>query len=215
MSLAPQPSSQIVFSGIRCARDRYNAELQSAASEITSIAKVFKRWGAEVKISQEDATMTDMLRSLECSDIVHAAVHADTRGLSLRDDVLDAEKMKGRLFRCRLLVLSACEVGDIRAPEVFLWEALGQGINVIAAVRPVNDYVCSIFFSQFYSALLPRWRSSGVSIHDAVKEGVSSCRERFGRSAARMKNKEFEVAWEETVNSFVLYGDPSMSLQLR
>src|SRR5262249_35601950 len=95
------------------------------------------------------------IRALEDADVVHAAVHASAHGVYLSDGILDGKELLGRTVRCRLLVLSACEAGNVSLPGAFLWSALEGGINVVAALKPVNDQVCRVFFSDFYTALLP------------------------------------------------------------
>ena len=147
--------------------------------------------------------------------MVHAAVHATADGLDLRDGILRADMLDGEPVRCRLLVLSACDAADIRMPDAFLWAALGRGINVIAAMAPVNDFVCSVFFPQLYSALLPRRQFGGISLAEAIARGAASNQRNFQAMAERTGNRDAASRWQQTVDSFVLYGDPSLSLQLR
>jgi hypothetical protein len=75
--------------------------------------------------------------------------------------------------------------------------------------------VCRVFFEGFYSTLLPKKQVAGISLATAIMAGARSCRARFTRAGARLGRGIPEIHWTETVDSFVLFGDPSMSLQLR
>src|SRR5262249_17040865 len=112
---SPQPrrTSNVTFAGLRCAKGSQNPYLRAAVSEIEAVSDVFRRWGAEVTLLDRDATVADMLAALENCDIVHAAVHAMPTGLFLQDGLLNAEQLRSGSLGCRLLVLSACEAGDI------------------------------------------------------------------------------------------------------
>jgi hypothetical protein len=188
--------------------------LPEAVSEIKAISEVFVRWGAHVNLLDRDAKVSDMLAALEHSDVVHAAVHAMPTGLFLQDGFLNAERFRGGPLRCRLLVLSACEAGDVQVPDAFIWAALSAGINVLAATKPVDDQVCRVFFSELYSTLLPRRRFGGVRLATAISAAAAVCRQRYARVALRLKDENLAINWQETVDSFILFGDPSLCLQL-
>jgi CHAT domain/HEAT repeats len=213
--LAPRRSRRIAFSGLGCAISQGGLNLPSATAEVRAVRQVFQDWGADTEVPHSDAAITDMALALENSDVVHAAVHASSLGLYLRDGVFDAEALQGRSLRCRLLVLSACDAGDVSLPEAFLWSALTRGINVVAALTPVDDQVCRVFFSDFYSALLPSRRSAGRSLAEAIRIGAASCRRRFDHASERLGDAQLALPSKRTLDAFVLYGDPSISLQLR
>lgn len=212
----PEPArlNRVTFAGLRCAKDSLNPYLQAVVSEIEAVADVFERWGADVTVLNRDARVADMCAALEHCDIVHAAVHAMPTGLFLQDGLLKGDQFGRGPLRCRLLVLSACEAGDIQLSDAFIWAALSAGINVLAATRPVNDQVCRIFFSELYLTLLPRRQFGGVPLAAAIAAAAAACRERYARVALRL-DQNLAVNWEDTVDSFVLFGDPSLCLQLQ
>jgi hypothetical protein len=215
LELAPRRSRQIAFSGLGCAQSQGGLTLLSASAEVRAVRQVFQDWGADTAMPHSDASIADMISALENSDVVHAAVHASSLGLYLSDGILGSKELEGRTTRCRLLVLSACEAGNVSLPEAFLWSALERGINVIAALKPVDDQVCRVFFSDFYSALLPKRNSVGRSLAEAIRIAAASCCRRFDYAGERLGDAKLVLSSRETLDYFVLYGDPSVSFQLR
>jgi len=131
--LAQRRSKNVTFAGLRCAKDTDLGDLPAAASEVDSIGRLFDGWGAATTIPAHDADSGDLTAALETCDVVHAAIHASSDGLFLRDGLMRAQRLKNPALRCRLLVLSACDAGDVSLPEAFLWSVLRKGVNVIAA----------------------------------------------------------------------------------
>ena len=207
---------QVSFAGLRCDHDTVNQPLRSAAAEIDEVVAVARRWGAATFATAINASIEDFQHALNNADIVHAALHASPEGLFMTDGLVRADAISaGGDLRCRLLVLSACEAADISVPYAFLWAALDRGVNVIAAVRPVNDAVCRVFFSSLYAALLPRRNFAGVSISQAIRAGAAACEEYFDAAAARLGDPSMGTHWKDTVDSFVLFADPTLAWQLR
>jgi CHAT domain-containing protein len=108
--------------------------------------------------ARANATAADFESAPREADIVHISAHANYDRILLADGPFTTEKLSAlnlAACRCRLLVLSACEAGDLKQSHALLWALVRVGVNIIGATRPVHDYTCKVFFEQFYAALLP------------------------------------------------------------
>lgn len=208
----------IAFAGVSCANPPGMARLSAPEHEIEVVARCHRQWRAEVRPSVVDATIQDLHESLIIADIVHVAAHASAAGVHLRDGFLSGEGLDLGLLsriRCRLLVLSACDAGRLQRDDSFAYRLVECGVNIIAAVNPVRDQICRTFFEEFYRALLPSRHVEGVQIGTAIRVAATQCASRS------MKLEELGMPlpatqhWKDSVNSFVLYGDPSAHLVLR
>ena len=119
-----------------------------------------------------------------------------------------------RVYVARLLILSACNAGDISAATGLLWEAVRAGINVIAALRPVHDYVSAVFFTELYRALLPTRHAAGIELTEAIRAAVATARRRLVHASGFNQADECAARLDETLAAFVLYGDPTLHLKL-
>jgi hypothetical protein len=210
------------FAGLACSQTPgHQTVLINAASEVREVTSRFKRWGADLVLppsvigngvqTYDKATVADLRHAFEQADIIHVATHGTPESLWLADGRFTAAELETIYpkLRCRLLVLSACEAGALGDSSVALVYALvGAGINVLAATKPVDDAVCAAFFVELYGALLPARRAAGVVLADAIRQASEACSRRFATGPA-------QAAWLSTVNSFMLYGDPTLQLQLR
>jgi HEAT repeat protein len=216
------PRLRLCFAGLGCEKpagrtgERVPEPLDGVGGEIEEIALRFGRWGAE-QLSLQDrpadaATVEHVRKALTSADVVHVSAHAKPDGVYLTNRLLTLNDLDDALLaslRCRLLVLSACELGDLDSPGSLVFPLVRRGVNVIAASRPTGTYIMRHFFLGFYNALLP-WRSAeGVELAKAIQRGVMACARRYGSPAPGNTRP-----WVQTVDSFVLYGDPSFHLRL-
>ena len=147
--------------------------------------------------------------------MVHLSAHATVEGIYLKDGLFTQEDlaMAGlQGVRCRLLTLSACNAGAIEHPYAFLWAIVAGGVNVVAALDAVHDYVTSVFFESLYAEFFPRRRAQDIELGIAIRGAVERCRRRFvGATNRKGLSPEF---WQSSVNSYILYGDPTLKLTL-
>jgi CHAT domain-containing protein len=152
------------------------------------------------------------------ADVVHVSARASPQGVFLEDGVMDGPLVQGGgskagatsaplvdRLRCRLLILSACFSGDLGKPESFVFPLVRKGINVLAATEPLLGQAAYAFFRAFYQELLPARRAEGVELAQALR-----------RAAADGLSTDIRrILWTKGINSFILYGDPSLQLRLR
>jgi CHAT domain-containing protein len=80
------------------------------------LENIFERWGAHVSVRSANATAVDFESALREADIVHISAHANYDRILLADGPFTTENLSAlnlAACRCRLLVLSACEAGDL------------------------------------------------------------------------------------------------------
>ncbi|MES2442461.1 MAG: HEAT repeat domain-containing protein [Pseudomonadota bacterium] len=215
---APPGQRNIAFAGVACASPPGMAPLSAPEAEIEAVARCHRRWGADVRPSAIDASIQDLRDSLTGADFVHVAAHASTAGVHLRDGFLGGDGLDADLLarlRCRLLVLSACDAGRLEQDDSFAYRLVECGVNIIAAINPVRDQICRTFFEEFYNALLPSRRVEGVQIGAAIREAATRCAARSLQLEQSGMKSQVTGRWKDSVNSFVLYGDPSAHLVLR
>jgi hypothetical protein len=210
----PGATKTLMFCGLSCVDDGVNPQLPTAAAEVYAVAQVFRSWGAGTLVFAADADHQAMQDALVRCDIVHVAAHASPSGLYLSDGMYVATDLASIDMRCRVLLLSACDIGNITEEKAFLWEVVRRGVNVIAATKPVDDAASRIFFEEFFQALLPRKHLGGVHFHEAVRAAILASHRRFTLSASRTGDSRAMDRWAATLDSFVLLGDPTLYLQL-
>jgi hypothetical protein len=212
----PQFGRNLVFSGLRCENAAgIAATLPAAKSEIEGVGASFKRWGAHVRSLESDACVEDVRQALQNSDVVHISAHATTDQLFLADRPMTAADLDARLLqsmRCRILVLSACNAGDLDHDGALVWQLLNAGVNVLAALHRVRDAFCLMFFEELYDAMLPRRRAQGISLAAGIAAAVAACKRRLPPPPPL--EVSLLPALEETIDSFIFYGDPSLNLRL-
>jgi HEAT repeat protein len=215
-STSPQVRN-IIFRGLAVPKASPHLRfLTMAAPEVAAVAVRFRKWGAGAETIFNEAGREQFIKALLEADIVHVAAHASNDRLWLADGPFTSQDLAAlnlTNYRCRILILSACEAGDMKSPAGLLWNFVLSGINVIAASQPTNDYICRVFFEEFYAALLPKHKAVGVSLADAIRISVAKSRKRISLlpDFAALQSKSFD----DTVGSFMLFGDPSLSLGLR
>lgn len=212
----PLPRPRLAFGGIWCSEADANLPpLRMARREILSCARIFKEWGAECTISEASGRKADMVLALQHFDVVHVSAHAGIHGIYLQDGLFGEEdlgELDARSIQTRLLVLRACDAAQMEYEGAFLWHLVAAGVNVIAARGPAADYVCSVFFAELYRALLPGPKATGVEVATAIRRASTACMKRLGSSETDGHPPSHVAA---TLDSFVLYGDPSLHLMLR
>lgn len=219
-AVAKVPSGQknIAFAGLACSNSVGLPLLEAVDGEIETVAMCYRRWKADVRLYPTDATVKDLQEGLRTSDIIHVAAHASVSGIYLHDrlmSVLDLDETILQSLRCRLLVLSACDAGRLDEDDSFVYRLVESGVNVLAAVNVVRDQVCRTFFEEFYTALLPDRRSEGIEIGAAIRQAAQTCADRFEKTEALLFPDNPQRRWKKTLNSFILYGDPSSHLRLK
>jgi len=201
---------RVVFAGLSCERPAGGGEtLHDVPYEVGVVAETFRAWGAVVT-TREQADVASCVEALRESDVLHVASHASLSGVELADrrmTTADLTEDLLRVVRCRLVVLSACDAGRIEdRNSSFVFRLVCAGVNVLAATNPVDSAVCVAFFQEFYRALLPGRSVGGVRIADAIRTASAACARRF--------DGHDDYDWRQDVNSFILYGDPSLRLEL-
>jgi HEAT repeat protein len=204
----PFPAKRIRVSVLTCPEPgRGFAPLHNLAIEALNVQTIFEEWGAEVS-QTASALAVDFLQALQTSDIVHVAAHATPSSVEFLDRAATAADLAAHALadvRCRFLVLSACEAGQVgREASSLVFELIRAGVNTVAANAPVDTVVCKAFLEEMYAAMLPRRRGEGTSIADAIRTASSCCEIRFGAFSHQ--------DWTTTVNAFILYGDPTLRL---
>ncbi len=202
----PPPFRRICFGPVSYAGDRERGRAMGLVDrEIEIVSSAFCSHVAEVQA--RESTPGGLTRLLASSDIVHVACHATLEAIVLCGGQFDHVALRkatsaGQL-RCKLIVLSACEIaGQEDATTSLVSEFVNGGTNVLAANRDVDSAVCNAFFSELYDYFIPRTTRSGPSIADAIRHAVGRCEKRFS---------EWEDAdWRRGIDSFVLFGDPSL-----
>lgn len=183
--------------------------LPTVTGELTTVAGRFRSWGAETSLYAE-ATRGDLLTALREADILHVASHASLSGIDLADGRVTVDDFSPDLLeslRCRLLILSACSIGGMRADSRSLvFMLVRAGVNVLAATDRVDSAVCQAFLEEVYAAFLPSRRARGIRLSAALRQGARRCEQRFGEMAPE--------TWRRSVDAFILYGDPSLHLSL-
>jgi HEAT repeat protein len=218
VKLRPVYTKKVAFAAFSCSRPENRRPLEAVDGEIDAVTSCFRRWGASVYCCRDSATVSDVCDGLLNADIMHVAAHATTAGIILQDGVLGTRELNDGLvskLRCRLLVLSGCEAGRLDEDDSFVYTLVQTGVNVIAAVDFVKDQACRTFFEEFYSALLPGRRTEGVELGAAIRSAAEACSIRFGEVEASLQVRGQVERWKKSVNSFMLYGDPSIHLILQ
>ena len=191
--------------------------LPMADLEVQAVAKYCRRWGATTE-HRADAGRAHFAAALREADVVHVCAHATYDRVDFADGPFTLGDLRGMdlaACRCRLLILSACNAGDLQEGHALLWSMVRAGVNVIAATRPVHDFVCSLLFAEFYAALLPRRRGEGVSLADAVRQAVTRTEMALASKYSATKDWDrIDQSIQDTLASFVIFGDPSLSLKL-
>ena len=212
----PEIDSVVFFACLGCRDSPANPKLprlELAGAEVDRVTGQLRhRRAAQLGLppsARDTGTCADLERALTEADIVHVCAHARPDGVYL-DRVMTAEHLTPLLprIRCRFLVLSACRSGDLASASSFVFPLVRRGVNVLAATTAVNDLACKTFFEAFYRSLLPRRRAVGIEIGQALRDATAAC---FppGQSGVR------DEVWTPGINSFILYGDPSLQLRLQ
>jgi HEAT repeat protein len=187
--------------------------LPDPTGEIDLITERFRLWGASIlplpPEAKAAADIEHLQEALREADIVHVAAHASPAGVYLQNRLMNAGDLSRLLdhVRCRILILSACDLGDLRHEASFVFPLVRRGVNVLAATKPLRGRACVTFFSAFYAALLPRRRATGIWLASAMQQAAIAC---FPLGSSDTRN----TLWTEGINSLILYGDPSLHMQL-
>ena len=209
----------------------------AAASEAEAVSAAFRRWGAQVSTPGGDASADDLASALMTSDVVHVAAHATPNGVFVahrnhveadvdraQDPTIRARRTaEARLFgtcdldalgvgahslRCRLLVLSACDLAQLEpGPALsFVYALVQMNVNVIATAWPMNDAVARAFFRNFYRELLPGHQTTGLELAHAVRRAAANCPDAIKRIGCQER-------WQTDLSGLRLFGDPTLHLK--
>jgi hypothetical protein len=214
---APDDSKTIVFASYACADSPGLPLLPSVASELASVERSFRRWGATIRCRTTDARRNDVVEGLQAAEIVHVAAHSTPGAIYLKDGPLDHSVLTSlctQPLRCRLLVLSSCEAGRLDQQGSLVYHLVRRGVNVVASLAPVNDDVCVMFFEDFYAALLPSRAAQGIDLGASIRLAAASCKKRLQEMRKTTPTTMPIEQWMATVDSFALYGDPTIQLRL-
>ncbi len=187
---------------------------EKPTGEIDLVTERFRLWGASIlplpPRAKAEATTADLCEALTKADVVHVCAHASPKGIFLRDGIMRKAHLRGLLdkMRCRLLVLSACDIGDIselRELRPLVFPLVLHGVNILAATQPLYNRAALTFFRGFYAGMLPKRKTVGVELAEAVRGAVAEC---------LPAGSEVRKRWTEDINSMILYGDPTVHLWL-
>jgi hypothetical protein len=212
--------SKLACAALYCAKPVERPPLISAKEEAEEAARCFSQWRADVTALDRDARVNDLQQALANCDIVHVSAHATAEGIFLADRFMTVADLGTDLLktiRCRLLVLSACEAGKWESDHAFVLRLVQWGVNVVAAVRAVNDIWVFRFFGEFYKAFLPseRNQSEGSVFAAAIRATGPKLAQIADEQAKTFGREASQYRWQTTVDSFMLYGDPSLRLSFR
>jgi hypothetical protein len=158
---------------------------------------------------EEDADVSALLRALLKADIVHVIAHASPAGIDLKDRTITARDLdkafKKETPRCRLLVLAACQINDIRSEVAFVERLLNTGTSVLGATDKLDPIVAETFFNAFYINLVPRRSLAGASVAEGMRAGGRACAQLYGDNPIARDN----------MRALVFYGDPTLRIVLR
>jgi HEAT repeat protein len=216
--IRPVYTKAIAFAAFSCSDPENFLPLEAVNGEIDTVTACFSRWGASVYCSQYSASVSSVCKGLMNADVIHVAAHATTAGIVLQDGLLSTTELTNEFvstLRCRLLVLSGCEAGRLSEDDSFVYTLVQAGVNVIAAVDFVKDQACRTFFEEFYAALLPGRKAEGIELGAAIRKAADACANRFGEVEASLQFHGDVERWKKSVNSFILYGDPTIHLDLQ
>jgi hypothetical protein len=203
------PQRQIRFAVLHCGRAPGLPDLQNAKYEAESVAERFARWGGEPINPTDLATLEDFTAALINADIVHIAAHADPDRIFLRNgsfSLKDLDQIRPDALRCRLLAISGCHSGNVAASHSLAYGFIRRGVNVIGSSDTIDDVCAHRFFVLLYEAMFSRQRTPTVTLAGAIRLAVDKLKNEFDA---------VEFDWRKEVNKFVLYGDPSIHLELR
>jgi len=215
-SRRPPMSKRIIFGLV--VNDRPTSGLapfRTTQDEVIEITRHLRSVRAELLRFQlpGQATVENLQRCLTSADIVHVTAHASPDWIDLQNGQFTCQHLEGLKVRCRLLVLRGCRLGDpfTEGHEALVVGLTKRGVNVLAATEEISDNVCPRFFGPFYRAFLPRRGSMGREVAAAVREASVECRAYYERlQAGGLQTDD----WNKSIDSLVLYGDPSLHLSL-
>ncbi|MBC7794784.1 MAG: CHAT domain-containing protein [Clostridia bacterium] len=206
-------ASRLTYHGLYCTQGIGDLPaLPSVSREIDDAAIILRRWGAVANTYTRDATKLNLAEALLTSDIVHLAAHATPSAVLLSDGWLGREiwdEIDRDRVRCGLLILSGCDAARLEDDAALLWELVTAGVNVIAPLRRVHDYVGRVFICELLHAMLPKPRARGIPISECVRVAATRCKYRWSGFGTH------NLKWTEVVDSFILFGDPSLTLVQR
>jgi CHAT domain-containing protein len=200
------------------------SDLPHAASEVTSIDKIWKkRNGSSEILLTESATKAALSRALSDATHLHLACHgefhaaepleaalllADGQRLTLREILDDPEFQL--LPALRLVVLSACKTALINLedwPEEVIGLPggfLSAGVSrVIGTLWSVEDLSTSLFMLRFYHNLLIEKQQPAVALREAqlwlrqgTRQQISEFCSCFPEMNRRMGFRDARPGWE-------------------
>jgi hypothetical protein len=195
------------------------SKLLNCDLEVKEVTETFMRARAKIlQISPRahvNAKVEDFRLALEQADIIHLAAHATADEILLADDAFSVANLSRlRVIRCRLLVLSACNLGDFRAStHPLAYELVLRGINVVASLVPANDFFCQFFFPNLYRMILPSSKRVGEPLGRAVQRTADLWKQFLQAPQNQEKEARYRSVDLNPVNQFVLYGNPSFQLR--
>ena len=158
------------------------------------------------------ANTDDLKSALRTADIVHVAAHGSPTAIALSDGDFTADDVpRNKELKARLVILSACETLFCGNEEQsIVWWLVRNGCSVIATQRAVDDQACRWFFEALYADLLPGPKVGGRYLSTAIQAASDTV---LGR-VARLTDENARDRILRSLSAFVLYGDPTMHLEL-
>src|SRR5262249_34028272 len=118
-ALMPLPRTDVVFAGLKCSQSAKGERLPLADSLVDDIAQLFQMRGFRVRLATLDAGTEAVQAALQQADIMLVVAHATQQSIKLRDGDFTCAHLDALSGppRCRLLLLAACELGNIGRVE--------------------------------------------------------------------------------------------------
>jgi HEAT repeat protein len=209
---------RLQFRALGCEKAPGLEPLSAVMDELELVSRQFRRWGAAVSGVNPNASKADVAAALCEADAVHVAAHANGSGIHLADGTFDIAAFAaqvGTKLRCRILVLSGCEAGQIGDDHALVYQLVQGGSTVIASLSPVRDSTCLLLFDALYRSLLPHRQAQGIELAAAIRHAGAECAQRLEKVERTLALKAAGPAhWRRSLDAFILYGDPSVRLTL-
>src|SRR5205823_4708822 len=91
------------------------------------------------------------------------------------------------------------------------------GVNVLASLKRVDDKFCEFFFPAFYRYWLPNGLMSDMDLGSAIRMAATDWKNRDKKNGEMGPGRDLGPTIspvEDSLDTFVLFGDPSLQIRL-
>jgi hypothetical protein len=213
MRAGPPPVKRLRFAAIGCPTP-FNRDdtIPGFRAHLERVNGLLRHRLVDTAEGAKDADVSALLSALLKADVVHVLAHASPAGIYLKDRTITAQDLdkafEKKTPRCRLLVLAACQINDIRSDSAFVERLFKTGISVLGATEVLDAIVAKTFFDAFYTNIVPRRSLSGASVAEGMRAGGRACAQKYG---ADPRAKDVAA---DNMRALVFYGDPTLRVVL-